>query len=96
MKVGEAGEAFFVVETLNPVSSDYATSPIIFPANTEEVEPLNLAQIPAQKAHHGVSHKRVQSESGYKSTKHDHASNGMCSPNYEHYRTHLLIYRAME
>ncbi|KAI8819953.1 uncharacterized protein EV422DRAFT_532937, partial [Fimicolochytrium jonesii] len=28
MKLGEAGEAFFVVETENPVPSEYATSPI--------------------------------------------------------------------
>ncbi|KAI9015046.1 Lipin/Ned1/Smp2-domain-containing protein [Gaertneriomyces semiglobifer] len=31
MKVGEAGEAFFVVETENPVPSEYATSPIQHP-----------------------------------------------------------------
>ncbi|KAJ3346883.1 hypothetical protein HDU91_006930 [Kappamyces sp. JEL0680] len=29
MKVGEAGEAFFVVEAENPVPSEYATSPIV-------------------------------------------------------------------
>lgn len=29
MKVGEAGEAFFVVEVDDPVPSEYATSPLI-------------------------------------------------------------------
>jgi hypothetical protein len=33
MKVGEAGEAFFVVESNNPVPSEYATSPIITAAD---------------------------------------------------------------
>ena len=31
MKVGEAGEAFYVVETLQEVPSEYATSPIPLP-----------------------------------------------------------------
>ncbi|KND02493.1 phosphatidate phosphatase PAH1 [Spizellomyces punctatus DAOM BR117] len=43
MKVGEAGEAFFVVETDNPVPSEYATSPIQQPLKHEvNVEPLDL------------------------------------------------------
>ncbi|ORX46627.1 hypothetical protein BCR36DRAFT_372091 [Piromyces finnis] len=43
MKVGEAGEAFFVQETDDPVPSEYATSPIPLPQKTEmEIEPLNL------------------------------------------------------
>lgn len=35
MKLGEAGEAFFVVETENPVPSEYATSPIQQPIQSE-------------------------------------------------------------
>lgn len=46
MKVGEAGEAFFVVKSENPVPSEYATSPIPSPQsiNQDEVdiEPLYL------------------------------------------------------
>lgn len=43
MKVGEAGEAFFVMETDDPVPSEYATSPIPSPQKTEmDIEPLNL------------------------------------------------------
>ncbi|KAJ3082716.1 hypothetical protein HK102_001494 [Quaeritorhiza haematococci] len=44
MKLGEAGEAYFVVETENPVPSEYATSPIPSPteAPDEHVEPLDL------------------------------------------------------
>ncbi|KAI9099447.1 Lipin/Ned1/Smp2-domain-containing protein, partial [Phlyctochytrium arcticum] len=43
MKVGEAGEAFFVVETENPVPSEYATSPIQQPqAVDSSMEVLDL------------------------------------------------------
>eukprot|EP00833_Pecoramyces_ruminatium_P004335 jgi/Orpsp1_1/1178367/evm.model.c7180000065007.1 len=43
MKVGEAGEAFFVVKTDDPVPSEYATSPIPSPQKAEmEIEPLIL------------------------------------------------------
>jgi len=43
MKVGEAGEAFFVNETDDPVPSEYATSPIPLPQQAEmDIEPLNL------------------------------------------------------
>ncbi|KAI8921270.1 Lipin/Ned1/Smp2-domain-containing protein, partial [Powellomyces hirtus] len=37
MKLGEAGEAFFVVETENPVPSEYATSPIQHAEDTNNV-----------------------------------------------------------
>ncbi|TPX59329.1 phosphatidate phosphatase [Powellomyces hirtus] len=44
MKLGEAGEAFFVVETENPVPSEYATSPIQHAEDTNNVtmEPFDL------------------------------------------------------
>ncbi|KAJ3055774.1 hypothetical protein HK097_009344 [Rhizophlyctis rosea] len=45
MKVGEAGEAFFVVETENPVPSEYATSPIQQATSVDEnIEPLELGE----------------------------------------------------
>ena len=47
MKVGEAGEAFFVVETNNQVSSEYATSPIVHAVDTSEapiVDPFLLGE----------------------------------------------------
>ncbi|KAJ3158237.1 hypothetical protein HDU86_002946 [Geranomyces michiganensis] len=44
MKLGEAGEAFFVVETENPVPSEYATSPIQHAQDTSNVtmDPFDL------------------------------------------------------
>ncbi|KAI9021944.1 lipin 3, isoform CRA_b [Hyaloraphidium curvatum] len=43
MKVGDAGEAFFVVETKNPVPKEYATSPLASAADAPlSVEPLSL------------------------------------------------------
>jgi len=44
MKVGEAGEAFFVVEQENPASSEYATSPILYPDDPRynEIDKLEL------------------------------------------------------
>ncbi|KXS11479.1 LNS2-domain-containing protein [Gonapodya prolifera JEL478] len=46
MKVGEAGEAFFVVETENPVPSEYVTSPLASaqptPAQLDEMDQLEL------------------------------------------------------
>ncbi|KAJ3290772.1 Lipin-3 [Borealophlyctis nickersoniae] len=45
MKVGEAGEAFFVVETENDVPSEYATSPIQQAAADDlNIEPLDLGE----------------------------------------------------
>ncbi|KAJ3332745.1 hypothetical protein HDU76_013230 [Blyttiomyces sp. JEL0837] len=47
MKVGEAGEAFFVVKTERPVPSEYATSPLTTPGSIPDditVEPLNLGE----------------------------------------------------
>ncbi|TPX34174.1 phosphatidate phosphatase [Synchytrium microbalum] len=44
MKLGEAGEAFFVIETEKPPPSQYATSPIPHPQTEidDSVEPLDL------------------------------------------------------
>ena len=51
MKVGEAGEAFFVIETCNQVPSEYATSPIVLAVNAEdapEIEPFQLGEDPLE------------------------------------------------
>ncbi|KAI8806761.1 Lipin/Ned1/Smp2-domain-containing protein [Cladochytrium replicatum] len=47
MKLGDAGEAFFVVETDNPVPSEYATSPIPKPEPdvVSEANPLELLEL---------------------------------------------------
>ncbi|KAJ3022000.1 hypothetical protein HKX48_007279 [Thoreauomyces humboldtii] len=49
MKLGEAGEAFFVIETENPVPSEYATSPIQHaePTDAMSMEPLDLNAQPS-------------------------------------------------
>ncbi|KAI9143169.1 Lipin/Ned1/Smp2-domain-containing protein [Paraphysoderma sedebokerense] len=45
MKVGEAGEAFFVIESETPVPQEYATSPIPAPTDVDgDLEPLDLNQ----------------------------------------------------
>lgn len=73
MKVGEAGEAFFVIETVNPVPIDYATSPIMLPnKNTEEVDPLNLQDMGGVK----MGHKRVQSAIEYRAMVNNDAFHG--------------------
>lgn len=49
MKVGDAGEAFFVVETSKPVPKEYMTSPIALPTKPgpQAIEPLSLdGQLP--------------------------------------------------
>ncbi|KAJ1345323.1 hypothetical protein BSLG_000836 [Batrachochytrium salamandrivorans] len=52
MKLGEAGEAFFVVESENPVPSEYATSPIPVAASSPEeiIEAFTLEPITASTA----------------------------------------------
>lgn len=78
MKVGEAGEAFFVIETVNPVPNDYATSPILLASKaTEEVDPLNLQD----KNTSGITmgHKRVQSATEYREVVNKDAIHGKFS-----------------
>lgn len=74
MKVGDAGEAFFVIETANPVPIDYATSPIMLPnTNTEEVDTLKLPDADQVT----VGHKRVQSATEYRAVVNTEAIHGM-------------------
>ncbi|KAJ3044700.1 hypothetical protein HDV00_001104 [Rhizophlyctis rosea] len=64
MKVGEAGEAFFVVETENPVPSEYATSPLAQPISVDEegVEPLELGDAAAHPDDNGDSSTNFEFE----------------------------------
>ena len=76
MKVGDAGEAFFVIETINPVPLDYATSPIILPSvNTEDVDLLDLQGVTRLEISSG--HKRVHSATEYRVVVDDHLVHGI-------------------
>lgn len=44
MKLGEGGEAFFVVETLADVPEDYLTSPVVSPASSPSASPRDTSE----------------------------------------------------
>lgn len=55
MKVGEAGEAFFVIEAENPVPSEYATSPIQSASSViEDLEPFSLSEPQLNPKHNSL------------------------------------------
>ncbi|KAJ1975489.1 lipin Ned1 [Dimargaris xerosporica] len=71
MKLGDAGEAFFVVETDHPVPLEYATSPIAEPVDYDDKEPdyLDLGGPPSDQA--GLETDAWHNE-GYVSAASDH------------------------
>ncbi|KAF9932652.1 hypothetical protein FBU30_007649 [Linnemannia zychae] len=77
MKVGDAGEAFFVFETEQEVPEEFATSPLAGPSSPdkaeEEIDFLDLAQVGA----HGISTPQElpnDQDTGYVSAHSGHGS----------------------
>jgi len=65
MKIGEAGEAFFVFETEEDVPADLITSPVLHatvpPPNKTEEEPPEAGRIVREKEKHNVVNEGAQS-----------------------------------
>ncbi|KAJ1653299.1 lipin Ned1 [Dispira simplex] len=70
MKLGDAGEAFFVIESDEPVPSEYATSPILEPSTVEGApDYLDLGGPSAEALEYGEDTTRNE---GYVSAASDH------------------------
>ncbi|KAF9427168.1 hypothetical protein BGZ94_005370 [Podila epigama] len=76
MKVGDAGEAFFVFETDDYVPDEFATSPIAGPSDDSELAPVDYFDLNGQ--HRQQHHQQVTEDShldnGYVSAASGHGS----------------------
>ncbi|KAF9104619.1 hypothetical protein BGX27_010014 [Mortierella sp. AM989] len=79
MKVGDAGEAFFVLETNDYVPDEFATSPIAGPSDDTDLVPVDYFDLNAQNGRqaqfeHGQADEDGLLENGYVSAASGHGS----------------------
>ncbi|KAF8971650.1 hypothetical protein BGZ46_010239 [Entomortierella lignicola] len=76
MKVGDAGEAFFVLETDDYVPDEFATSPIAGPGDETDLAPVDYFDLNAQQnqLEHGQGDEDGLLDNGYVSAASGHGS----------------------